>query len=146
MVGKSFFPSKVWTFALWSSALVSGMVFALLEGSWEVLLMKSVFQIIFGYTIGLLFYFLWTRLGQWILKTVDNYFRKKIAFNMMAVAICILIGIILIPWSGSYERTYQIFDYFTFGILLIAGTWLYAIEYEFPEGDPNVLDDIFEAL
>ena len=146
MKAKLFYPSKVWTFAMFSSALISAIIFGIIEQEWEVSFSRFVLQIGLGYSVGIILYFIWVILVHRILRTVQDYFRKKIFISLLAIVFSLIIFLSLLPFTHPKDNTYFLFDYFSFGGMLIAGVWLYAIEFELPEGNEEILDDIFQAL
>ena len=141
-----FFPSKVWTFGVFSSSLLSALVFGIFQFSLGVFFFRLTMQIFIGYTIGLLLYFPWVWISHYLIKNIKNYFRKKTSLCFLAIIFSALIFVSVSIFTKGFWETFGLFDPFSFGLMLIAGIWLYAFEFEIPDGREDVLDDIYPSL
>lgn len=147
----TFFPSKVWNFALYISSLLilffKSIEFAIFgERVSEGIIMgilQSVSHFLIGCTFGLICYFFFAKIGNELIEKGNTNFEKKLFLNIYGFMLCFFLwGINLIFFSF-----FQNINFFAilFFISMTFAIWYYEIKIEIvsEEAVEGILDDNF---
>lgn len=147
----TFFPSKVWNFALYISSLLI-LLFKSIEEAISVErisegiiygILQSISHFIIGCTFGLLCYFFFAKIGNELIEKGTTNFEKKLFLNIYGFMLSFFLwGINLI-----FFNFFQNINFFSipFFISMTFAIWYYEIKMEIvsEESVEGILDDNF---
>lgn len=146
----TFFPSKVWNFALYISSLLillfKSIEFVVFGGSSSEGIGNGLFQaishFIFGCTFGLLCYSFFAKIGNELIEKGNTIFEKKLFLNIYGFMLCLILWVI---YQVIFSFYHIYFSSILFFLTLTFAIWYYEIKVKIISEDSieGILDDNF---